>query len=145
MVLPKKIDHCSLTSLQQRLVNTGGRSVKHARYYWLLLAEGSDAAGVRAILRRIWALPLPAGKSWRLAGTKEWRRKEGGMVQLSENCAEMRTSFGWLHPGRGGMVLSCVLVRFRRCAADNSVAIEATCDILPMPNRKSRFIRETGN
>ncbi len=29
----------SLTSLQQRLVKTGGRLVKHARYYWLLLAE----------------------------------------------------------------------------------------------------------
>jgi hypothetical protein len=27
-------------SLQQRLVTTGGRLVKHARYYWLLLAEG---------------------------------------------------------------------------------------------------------
>jgi hypothetical protein len=25
--------------LQQRLVKTGGRLVKHARYYWLLLAE----------------------------------------------------------------------------------------------------------
>jgi hypothetical protein len=29
-----------MTSLQQRLVKTGGRLVKHARYYWLLLAEG---------------------------------------------------------------------------------------------------------
>ena len=29
----------SLTSLQQRLVKTGGRLLKHARYYWLLLAE----------------------------------------------------------------------------------------------------------
>jgi len=28
----------SLTSLQQRLVKTGGRLIKHARYYWLLLA-----------------------------------------------------------------------------------------------------------
>jgi hypothetical protein len=25
--------------LQQRLVKTGGQLVKHARYYWLLLAE----------------------------------------------------------------------------------------------------------
>src|SRR5260370_4939897 len=33
-------EHWSLTSLQQRLVKTGGRLVKHARYYWLLLAEG---------------------------------------------------------------------------------------------------------
>ena len=34
-----RIDSWSLTSLQQRLVKTGGRLVKHARYYWLLLAE----------------------------------------------------------------------------------------------------------
>jgi hypothetical protein len=26
--------------MQQRLVKTGGRLIKHARYYWLLLAEG---------------------------------------------------------------------------------------------------------
>jgi len=39
-VLPQRIDHWSLTSLQQQLVKTGGRLVKHARYYWLLLAEG---------------------------------------------------------------------------------------------------------
>ena len=39
LVLPKHIHSWSLTSLQQRLVKTGGRLVKHARYYWLLLAE----------------------------------------------------------------------------------------------------------
>jgi len=39
LVLPVKIDNWSLTSLQKRLVKTGGRLVKHARYYWLLLAE----------------------------------------------------------------------------------------------------------
>src|ERR1035437_7725361 len=39
LVLPKRIDRWSLTSVQQRLVKTGGRLVKHARYYWLLLAE----------------------------------------------------------------------------------------------------------
>ena len=39
LVLPKKIGNWSLTSLQQRLVKTGGRLVKHARYYWLMLAE----------------------------------------------------------------------------------------------------------
>ena len=38
-MLPKRIDHWSLTSLQQRLVKTGGRLIKHARYYWLFLAE----------------------------------------------------------------------------------------------------------
>jgi hypothetical protein len=62
LVLPKRIEAWSLTSLQQRLVKTGGRLVKHARYYWLMLAEGHLTRRVfGAILRRIWALPLPAG------------------------------------------------------------------------------------
>src|SRR6266403_5663968 len=39
LALPQRIENWSLTSLQQRLVKTGGRLVKHARYYWLLLAE----------------------------------------------------------------------------------------------------------
>jgi hypothetical protein len=39
-----------------------GRLIKHARYYWLLLAEGHLTQRVFAgILRRIWALRLPAG------------------------------------------------------------------------------------
>jgi hypothetical protein len=33
LVLPQKIGNWSLTSLQQRLAKTGGRLVKHARYY----------------------------------------------------------------------------------------------------------------
>jgi hypothetical protein len=33
LVLPRRIDGWSLSSLQQRLVKTGGRLVKHARYY----------------------------------------------------------------------------------------------------------------
>jgi hypothetical protein len=37
---PKRIDTWSLVALQQRLVKTGGRLIKHARYFWLLLAEG---------------------------------------------------------------------------------------------------------
>jgi len=32
----KKIENWLLTSLQQRLIKTGGRLVKHACYYWLL-------------------------------------------------------------------------------------------------------------
>ncbi len=38
-VLPRRVDGWSLTSLQQRLVKIGDRLIKHARYYWLLLAE----------------------------------------------------------------------------------------------------------
>ena len=62
LVLPKGIETWSLTSLQQRLVKTGGRLVKHARYYWMMLAEGHLTRRLFAsMLRRILALPLPAG------------------------------------------------------------------------------------
>jgi hypothetical protein len=48
--------------LRQRLVKTGGRLVKHARYYWLLLAEGHLTRGCfGSMLRRIEALPQPDG------------------------------------------------------------------------------------
>ena len=39
LALPAPIGKRSLTSLQQRLVKTGGRLIQHARYYGLLLAE----------------------------------------------------------------------------------------------------------
>ena len=61
-VLPERIRNWSLTSLQQRLVMTGGRLVKHARYYWLLLAEGHLTRRLfGSMLRMIAALPLPDG------------------------------------------------------------------------------------
>ncbi len=60
--LPQRIKSWSLTSLQHRLMKTGGRLVKHARYYWLLLAEGHLSRKLFGdMLRRIWALPVPAG------------------------------------------------------------------------------------
>jgi hypothetical protein len=43
------------------LVKTGGRLVKHARHYWLLLAEGHLTRGFGSMLRRIAALPQPEG------------------------------------------------------------------------------------
>ena len=62
LVLPRRIEKWSLTSLQQRLVKTGGRLVKHARYYWLLLAESHLTRRLfGSMVRRIEALPLPAG------------------------------------------------------------------------------------
>jgi hypothetical protein len=62
LVLPKRIDHWSLPSLQQRLVKTGGRLVKLSRYYWLLLAESHLTRRLfGAMLSRIAALPLPDG------------------------------------------------------------------------------------
>jgi hypothetical protein len=62
LALPKGIANWSLTSLQQRLVKTGGRLIKHARYYWLLLAESHLTRRLFAhMLRKIAALPMPAG------------------------------------------------------------------------------------
>jgi hypothetical protein len=62
LVLPQRIDQWSLTSLQQRLVKTGRRLIKHARYYWLLLAESHLTRRLLGgLLRRIAALPSPAG------------------------------------------------------------------------------------
>ncbi len=62
LVLPKKIENWSLTSLQQRLVKTGGRLVKHARYYWLMLAESHLTRRLfGSMVRRIGALAVATG------------------------------------------------------------------------------------
>jgi len=43
-------------------VKTGGRLIKHARYYWLLLAESHLTRRLfGGMLRRIVTLPVPAG------------------------------------------------------------------------------------
>jgi hypothetical protein len=62
LVVPRRIENWSLTSLQQRLVKTGGRLVKHARYYWLLLAEGGPTRRLfGSMVRRIDALAVASG------------------------------------------------------------------------------------
>jgi hypothetical protein len=48
--------------LQQRRVKTGGRLVKHARYYWLMLAESHLTRRLfGAMVGRIAALPVATG------------------------------------------------------------------------------------
>ena len=60
--LPSRIKSWPLTSLQHRLMKTGGRLVKHARYYWLLLAEGHlNRRLFGEMLARLAALPVPGG------------------------------------------------------------------------------------
>jgi len=62
LALPAEVANWSLTSLQQRLVKTGGRLIKHARYYWLLLAESHLTRRLfGGMLQRIVTLPVPAG------------------------------------------------------------------------------------
>ena len=64
LALPARIDTWSLTSLQQRRMKTGGRLVKHARYYWLLLAEGHLTRRlVGAVMRWLETLSVPTGRS----------------------------------------------------------------------------------
>ena len=54
LVLPLTIQSWSLTSLQQRLFKTGGRLIRHARYFVLQLAEGHLTGSLfRQILGRI--------------------------------------------------------------------------------------------
>jgi Transposase DDE domain group 1 len=62
LVLPLRGGNWLLTSLQQRLAKTGGRLIKHARYYWLLLAEGHLTRRLfGAMVRRMEALPVLTG------------------------------------------------------------------------------------
>ena len=63
LVLPMGIAPRSLTCLQKRLVGTGWRLVKHARYGWLLLTEGHLHRRLfgQTLRRRISALPVPSG------------------------------------------------------------------------------------
>ena len=67
LLLSERINSWSLTSLQQRLVKTGGRLVKHARYYWLLLAEGH-------LTRRLFGAMLRADR-----GSADARGVGGGL------------------------------------------------------------------
>ena len=56
------IEDWSLTNLQQWLVKTGSRLIKHARYYWRLLAERHLTRRLFvSMLRRIVGLPLQSG------------------------------------------------------------------------------------
>ena len=62
LVLPKRIENWSLTSLQQRLAKTAGRLIKHARYYWLMLAESHLTRRMFAsMVRRMGTLAVATG------------------------------------------------------------------------------------
>ena len=62
LALPTRVATWSLTSLQQRLIKTCSRLLKHARYYGLLLAESHLTRRLFAhMLEKIAALPVPAG------------------------------------------------------------------------------------
>jgi hypothetical protein len=88
-VLPKRTGHWSLTSLQHRLVKTGGRLIKHARYYWLLLAESHLTRRLfGSMVRRIEALPVPAGQNLAAGRRTSGKEKEMGTERCPRNIAE---------------------------------------------------------
>jgi hypothetical protein len=61
-VLPRKIGYWSLTRLQQRLMKPSGRLIKHARYYWLMLAESHLTRWLfGSMVRRIGTLAVATG------------------------------------------------------------------------------------
>jgi hypothetical protein len=62
-IRPNRIENWSPISLRRSFLKTGELLAKHARYYWLMLAEGHRTRiGFVPMLRGIAQLPLPA--SW---------------------------------------------------------------------------------
>jgi Transposase DDE domain group 1 len=80
LALPKRSENWSLTSLQQRLVKTGGRLVKHARYYWLLLAESHLTRRLfGSMVRRIAVAVASGGIAEAVGAGERFRAKRGRM------------------------------------------------------------------
>jgi hypothetical protein len=59
---PLVVGHADDSMASMRTSCPGGRLVRHARYYWLLLAESHLPRRLfGSMLQRIWALPVPTG------------------------------------------------------------------------------------
>ena len=92
-MLPRRIESWSLTSLHQRLVKTGGRLVKHSRYYWLLLAESHLTRRLfGSMLQRIWACPCRPVDGPALPETVGEERTKAGDVSTRISEASCRAS-----------------------------------------------------
>ena len=87
LVLPRKIDKWWLTSLQQRPVKMGGRLVKHARCYWLLLAESHLTRRLFAAM--LWRMEsLPSRRVRRAAGRETSETWEAVWEKVSHGSVE---------------------------------------------------------
>jgi len=84
LVLPKESKRV-VDSLQQRLVKTGGRLVKHARYYWMMLPRPPDAAPVRKHV----AADSGFAAAGRI-GAQARRNQSGRRRELREGCLRNR-------------------------------------------------------
>ena len=71
LILPLAIQSWSLTNLQQRLFKTGGRLIRHARYFILQLADSQLTERLFAqIIRRIERLAwIPAATPRTIPGS----------------------------------------------------------------------------
>lgn len=99
LVLLKKIENWSLTSLQQRLVKTGGRLVKQAAVLLAFVSRGlSDAPSFRGDFAEdlgVTAAGWVAIDSWR--GVGEERGREG---EVSSQPAGKQASSGFRYAER---------------------------------------------
>jgi hypothetical protein len=90
LVVPSRLEKWSLTSLRQRLVKKGGRLVRHARYHWLLLAEGHLHRRLFGhMLRRIWALRVmvPSSTTSVVIDATSGTRLPAGFARLARRFA----------------------------------------------------------
>ena len=80
-------------------MKTGGRLVKHARYYWLLLAEGHlNRRLFGDMLHRIWALAKRValtGRGSTVFGSKRFRKEQVGQSAVAQSTSVS----GWTSPG----------------------------------------------
>jgi DDE family transposase len=107
LALPLAIQSWSLTSLQQRLFKTGGRLIRHARYFILQLAESQLTQRLFAqIIRRNRAARVAsdviemAGRGGERGTERSWRRsghhrptepEPGGGYESDQGGAEQST------------------------------------------------------
>src|SRR5580704_16808208 len=91
LALPKRIENWSLTSVRQRLVKTGGRLVKHARYCWLLLAESHlTRRPGRGAAPADLGVTGPARLTGESPAVDPSRRRDGATQEVSEQCGRWR-------------------------------------------------------
>ena len=100
LVLPQRIGNWSRTSLQPRLVKTGGQLVKHVRYYWLLLAESHLTRRLfGAMVGRIDAASV--GITQAVAAPKKTVPISPRKGEVSEKAGPGSRSNGFSGPGEG--------------------------------------------
>jgi hypothetical protein len=82
-------------------MKTGGRRMKHAHYYWLLLAEGQlTQRPLGSMLRMIAALPLPDGQRTRTDSQRAAREPASRAVSAARQTGAGKSRTAVLHNGQ---------------------------------------------